>query len=76
MQKHIFPLKNNKITMDLRMSSTSLHHLIIKMEIEFFTYFYSKKYKIKLGRGKKFYLSRVLYIGSNKMLNDYYAFRV
>jgi hypothetical protein len=39
-------------------------------------HFYSRKYKIKVGSRKEPQPSRVLYIGSRKKLNDYYAPRV
>jgi hypothetical protein len=58
------------------MSPSSILHLIIRMEIEFLTHFYSRKYEIKLENGKEPRPSRVLYIGPNESLNDYYAPRV
>jgi hypothetical protein len=36
-------------------------------------HFYSRKYEMKLGSVKVPQPSRVLYIGPNKRLNDYYA---
>jgi hypothetical protein len=45
-------------------------------ENEFLARFYSRKYKMKLRSGKEPHPSRVLYIGPNKRLNDYYAPRV
>jgi hypothetical protein len=45
----------------------------LKTKNMFFTHFYFKKYKIKLGSGKEFQSSRVLYIDLSKRLNDYYA---
>jgi hypothetical protein len=42
-------------------------------ENEFLAHFYSKKYEIKLESGKEPRPSKVLYIGSSKKLNDYYA---
>jgi hypothetical protein len=44
-----------------------------KLKIEFLAHFYSRNAKIKLGSGKEPHPSRVLYIGPNKRLNDYYA---
>jgi hypothetical protein len=37
------------------------------------SYFYSKKYEIKLESEKDPYPSRVIYIGLSKRLNDYYV---
>jgi hypothetical protein len=43
------------------------------MKNEFLTHFYSKNYEMKLESGNEPHLSRVLYIGPSKRLNDYYA---
>jgi hypothetical protein len=37
------------------------------------THFYYRKYKMKLGSGKESHPYKVLFIGSNKRLNDYNA---
>jgi hypothetical protein len=42
----------------------------------FLAHFYSRDARIKLGSGKKPQPYRVLYIVSNKRLNNYYAPRV
>jgi hypothetical protein len=39
----------------------------------FMAHFYSRKYEMMLESGKEPHPSRVLYIGPNKRLNDYYA---
>jgi hypothetical protein len=74
-QKPIFPFKSNKITPNSRMSPPSLPHLIYVIKIEFVAHFYSRKYKMKLKSGRKLQPFRVIYIGSSKKLNDYYAHR-
>jgi hypothetical protein len=62
-----------RFTFNPRRSPLSLPYLISGMKNEFLTHFYSRNYEMKLGSGKEPHLSRVLYIGPRKRLNDYYA---
>jgi hypothetical protein len=62
-----------RFTSNPRRSPLSLPHLISGMKNEFLTHFYSKNYEMKLESGNEPHLSRVLYIGPSKRLNDYYA---
>jgi hypothetical protein len=56
------------------MSLSSLPHLIeIKIRNVFFTHFYFTNEKINLESDKESHPSRVLYIGTSKMTNNYYA---
>jgi hypothetical protein len=73
--KEIFLINSNKIYI---ITEVTVHPLSFdwKLKIEFLAHFYTRNTKMKLRRGKESYPSRVLYIGSSKRLNDYYALSV
>jgi hypothetical protein len=58
------------------MSPHFLFYLIKKIKTVFLAHFYPKKYKIKTGSGNELQPSKILYIGSSKRLNNYYAHKV
>jgi hypothetical protein len=68
-----FSLKANKFTTDPWRSPPSFLHLIIVIEIGLWHTSNLGMQKMKVGSGKEPHPSRVLYIGPNKRLNDYYA---
>jgi hypothetical protein len=71
-QKHDYIDANQEFTADPRRSPPSLPHLIGNENV-FLTHFYTTNVRMKLRSGKEPQPSRVLYIGSSKRLNDYYA---
>jgi hypothetical protein len=71
-KQNFYSIKIKRDQLQSRSLPPSLPHLIGMKNI-FLAHFYTTNAKIKLGSGKEPQLSRVLYIGPNKRLNDYYA---
>jgi hypothetical protein len=75
-KNRFFSIEIYKTTYEPRRSPSSLPHLIIEIENEFLTHFYSTKYEMRLRSGNELHPSRVLHIDPVKMLNNYYTPRV